>query len=306
LKILKKKEFNNLSRLKNNKNLDLSSSPAIRERKKIIKKDKSYNFKIQKENLKIIIPTITKRQTCNIKAKVGLKCGAANTTSSGNTFYNCEIDGENGYLRIGYKTSINNVPQYAFTVDKNGNITAQGKLVCDADSWVGNWHVENDYREENNQRILTNSGALIGYREKIDTQPSIKILPATACIAFFNNYQHKDKDNDYTFLGGSPSGNETTQKKCKQNFVCIYNNNKSYHYGKLRADSIYSEYGALTDNGLFLNCHNKDGKKYAEGTVYVNNDTQNGAVIITSAGIKKYINNKWWWQLKFNNQTDPA
>ena len=229
----------------------------------------------------------------DLKARVGIKCGEPNKG-----YYNCEIDGKSGYIRIGLRSVSNtNIPDYSFTVDQYGNITAKGKLSCQPDSWIGNWKVVDDYQST----TLVNQGALFGYQTNgTHKQPSIKLLPTTACIAFFNNYQHNDQDQDYTFLGGSPLNNETTLKKCKQNFVCIYNNNKTYHYGKLRADSIYSEYGALTDNGLFLNCHNKDGKKYAEGTVYINNDTQEGAVVITHAGIKKYTGGKWVWQLEFN------
>ncbi len=69
LKKTRKREINNLSQMKNQKNPELISSPAISERKKNYKKEKQSNFKSQKEKQKIHAPISTNRDSYNLRYK---------------------------------------------------------------------------------------------------------------------------------------------------------------------------------------------------------------------------------------------
>lgn len=240
----------------------------------------------------------------DLKARVGIKCGEPNKG-----FYNCEIDGREGYIRIGLKSVSNtNIPDYSFTVDKYGNIIAKGTLNCEAGSWIGNWRVVDDTVSKDN-----NKGALFGYKIQSDSEkPSIKLLPTTSCIAFLNNYVHGSSGSpDYTFFGGSPVGDSASKKKCAQNFVCVYKNNSNYDYGNFRADKIISEYGVLGHDCFILGGHYLDGSgssqkvyKYKDGTVtdgYVVKDKT--AIKINKDGIYKSTESGTWALIvDFNNK----
>lgn len=228
----------------------------------------------------------------NIKAGTEISCGPSKLDSNGN-------------FNVGdhFQVKTNG------TVYIAGNATIKGTMQCAAGSWIGNWFIRDTVGDQKN------NGALYGYTYQGNVGGSIpdegfstiRLIPNKAVIGFTSG-STLGSGNDYSYIGGTIPG---TSDRCKQNFICIYPNLKNdvTNYGYLRARGLYSDFGLLGNDGLYIGCHSDNGKKMKQGKVTEEGaiDTTHGLPIkITKAAIYRYNTSKKNWDKIFNFITAPV
>ena len=162
-----------------------------------------------------------------------------------------------------------------------GNININGILSAREGSWIGNWKIA-----ENGKLLGYNSQSDGSYSSQYD-YATIRLDPHTYRLGFYTGACRDDDPNKHDFAYVGAGRTDVDDDDESKNTICIYTTNDTTNdnYGKLKAKTVYTNYMSEIIK-IYIGCKGKND---------VGKNKNEGAILITKGGIKKWYKGSKGW-----------